>query len=276
MTSSRIPGGRGAWIFIVPLLLLMTAGTFYFAFQYKNSDQQKIELFHQEELHTQEIQSLRSQVDKLQSELAEVGSIAQQKEVQLRQKEATLETVKTASEQKETEEKILAQKKELMVLEHQKKLTQKLKTPLEAKEVTIRREQAKIILTFPNQILFDAGSDAVKTEATSMLTVIGNYIQDLPSEVETRISAHQDNTPLQGTLAQKYPSVLELTAIRAASVARTLTKMTNLSPKRILSVGMGDTQPLYPNDDPQKKLLNRRVEIVFDLTPSFQESTNKK
>jgi chemotaxis protein MotB len=268
MTTSRISGGRGAWLFILPLFLLMTAGTFYFAFQYHDVDQQKAALFHQEELHTQEILSLRAQVDKLQSELAEIGSIAQQKE-------ATLESVKNASEQKETEEKILAQKKELIVLEHQKKLTQKLKVPIEAKQVSLRREQAKIILTFPNAFLFEAGSDSVKAEAIPLLTLIGNYIQELPVEVESRIAAHQDNTPLQGTLAQKYPSVLELTAIRAASVARSLTKITNLSPKRIMSVGMGDTQPLFSNEDAAKKVFNRRVEMIFDLTPSFQESKSK-
>ena len=276
MTPPRIYGGRGAWFFILPLFLLMTGGTFYFAHQFQDSDQQKTALLHQEELHTQEIQGLRAQVDKLQSELSEVGSIAQQKEDQLRQKEATLESVKNANEQRETEAKIIAQKKELILLEYQKKLTQKLKGPLESKLVSSRREQSKLIVTIPNTTLFDAGSETLKAESAPLLTILGSYLQELPSEVEARIASHHDTTPLQGTLAQKYPTVLELTSARATSVAKAMIKISNLPPKRILSVGMGDSQPLFPNDDSQKKLFNRRIEIIFDLSAIFQESLGKK
>jgi len=276
MTTPRIYGGRGAWFFILPLFLLMTGGTFYFARQFQASDQQKTALLHQEELHTQEIQSLRAQVDKLQSELSEVGSIAQEKEAQLRQKEATLESVKNANEQRETEAKIVVQKKELILLEHQKKLAQKLKGFLESKLVSTHREQLKLIVTIPNGTLFDAGSEALKLDSAALLTVLGGYLQELPPEVEARIASHHDTTPLQGTLAQKYPTILELTTARATAVAKAMIKIANLPPKRILSVGMGESQPVAPNDDPQKKLLNRRIEVIFDLSPIFQESSGKK
>lgn len=276
MTTPRIYGGRGAWFFILPLFLLMTGGTFYFARQFQASDQQKTALLHQEELHTQEIQSLRAQVDKLQSELSEVGSIAQEKEAQLRQKEATLESVKNANEQRETEAKIVVQKKELILLEHQKKLAQKLKGFLESKLVSTHREQLKLIVTIPNGTLFDAGSEALKLDSAALLTVLGGYLQELPPEVEARIASHHDTTPLQGTLAQKYPTILELTTARATAVAKAMIKIANLLPKRILSVGMGESQPVAPNDDPQKKLLNRRIEVIFDLSPIFQESSGKK
>jgi len=275
MSSSKFPGGRGAWLFVVPLFVMVTAGVFYFAYQYRAVDQQRLELMHQEQLHSQEIQSLRAQVDKLQSELAEVGSLAQQKEAQLRQKEAAMQSAQTATDQKETQDKILAQKKELICLECQKKLAQKLRTQVEAKQVSIKRDHAKIILTIPNTGLFDAGTDAVKTEAAPMLTIVGNFIQELPAEVETRVSAYHDNTPLQGTLAQKYPSIQELTAIRANAVSKELLKISNLPPKRVLSVGMGDTQPVVSNQDAEKKAQNRRVEITIDLTPSFQENPLK-
>lgn len=276
MTTPRIYGGRGAWFFILPLFLLMTGGTFYFAHQFQDSDQQKIALLHQEELHTQEIQSLRAQVDKLQSELSEVGSIAQQKEDQLRQREATLESVKSANEQRETEAKIVAQKKELILLEYQKKLAQKLKVPLESKLVSTRREQTKLIVTIPNTTLFEAGSELLKEDSVSLLTILGAYLQELPGEAEARIASHHDTSPLQGTLAQKYPTIVELTTARATAVAKAMIKIAHLPPKRILSVGMGESQPLYSNEDPQKKIQNRRIEVIFDLTSIFQESSVKK
>ncbi len=265
MISPRKYGGRGAWIFILPLFLLMTGGTFYFARQYQSSDQQKNALLHQEELHTQEILTLRARIDKLQSELSEIGSIAQQKEEQLRQKEATLASVKNANEQRETAEKVTAQKKELLLLDYQKKLLVKLKNPLESKRLSIRRDHTKLIVSIPNATIFEAGSEAVKAEATTIFTLLGYYFQELPAEIEARIISHHDNTPLQGSLAQKYPTILELTVARSSAAAKAFIKATNLPPKRVLSIGMGETQPLFPNEDTQKKVQNRRLELIIDL-----------
>ncbi len=276
MTSPRNYGGRGAWVFIMPLFLLMTGGTFYFATLYQSSDQQKTALLHQEELHNQEIQSLRAQIQKLESELSDVGSIAQQKEDQLRQKEATLESVKRESEQRENAEKAIFQKKEAIILEDQKRLALQLKAALESKQLSIRRDHEKLILSIPNTVFFEPGSEALKTEGKTILTALGSYFKELPSEVEARFVSYHDNTPLQGTLAQKYPTLLALTVARAAVVAKEFMNITQLPQKRVLSIGMGETQPLYSNDDPQKKSQNRRMEVIIDLAPRFQEPIPKK
>lgn len=270
MSPSRLPGGRGALFFFIPLLIVFILGTFYFASQYRRSSHNLRALIQQDEIRQQEIKNLRSQNDKLQSELSEIGTLIEQKEAQLKQKEATLEATKSIAEQRETTERILTQKKELILLEQQKKLAQKMKKGIESKQVTLKRDQTKLILTIPNSELFEPGSDALKNDSTALLSALSGFIIELPSSIETRVLSHHDTTPLQGTLAQKYNSVLDLTTARAQVIAKSLIKSTQLPPHRIIPLGLGETQPLSKEENSSAKTLNRRVEIIFDLNTSLE------
>ncbi|MCD6083772.1 OmpA family protein, partial [Candidatus Aerophobetes bacterium] len=54
----------------------------------------------------------------------------------------------------------------------------------------------------------------------------------------------------------------ELSAARAISVANYLIQK-GISPERIGVIGYADTRPLFPNDTPEHRALNRRVEILI-------------
>lgn len=279
MSESRIPGGKGALLFFyTPLIVIFIFASFYFGVRYHQTDQQYRMLVQQDEIRQQEIRNLKTQNDQLQSKLSEIGSMIEQKESQLRQKEAHLVATQSVADQKETAEKIFSQKKELIALEQQKKLTEKLKPSLESKQVSLKRDQMKLILTIPNTELFETGSDSLKTTANSLIQQIAVYLQELPSEVEARVLSHHDKTPLQGSLAQKYPTLLDLTTARAQIVSKSLILQSKLSPQRILAAGMGDRQLLPTTEETAGKnpsFSSRRVEIIFDLAPSFNEKTAK-
>ena len=55
---------------------------------------------------------------------------------------------------------------------------------------------------------------------------------------------------------------LDLSKRRAASVKNELTKTFNVNADRLVTDGMGESQPVAPNDTPANKALNRRVEFI--------------
>ncbi len=264
----RLPGGQGGLLFALPTAALLVIGVLYFSQRSRSQEMAANALRHQESLLHAENEQLRAQVDKLQTELAEVGSLARKKEEMLKEKEATLETTRAASEQRDAEQKIANQKRELTLLELHKNFAQNLKAKLDVKQISLRRDSSHLVALIPLAQLFNSGEEDLKPEAAAFLASVATLLKGVPDSAEIRIVGHSDNTPLQGALAQRFPSNLELSAFRAAAVARALTKAGGLPAQRLIPVGRGEAQPLVSNDAKDGKNQNRRIEIIVDLSRS--------
>ena len=77
-------------------------------------------------------------------------------------------------------------------------------------------------------------------------------------ENDIKIEGHTDNLPINTT---QYPNNWYLSAARAISVATYFTDYKNFSPDRISTEGYGEYRPKAPNDTPENRAINRRVEI---------------
>ena len=73
--------------------------------------------------------------------------------------------------------------------------------------------------------------------------------------IQVKISGH---TCSNGTNAAN----MDLSKRRGASVKDALVKDFGIDATRLESDGMGETQPIAPNDTPVNKALNRRVELI--------------
>lgn len=113
-----------------------------------------------------------------------------------------------------------------------------------------------------NDVLFDSGSDSIKTNGKSVLDLIINEIKNTSSNQEIKIVGHTDTDPVVKTKA-KYPrGNIQLSTERAISVFEYL-RQKGIAEKRMSVVGCGPSVPLFPNNSTQNKQLNRRVEIVI-------------
>jgi outer membrane protein OmpA-like peptidoglycan-associated protein len=122
------------------------------------------------------------------------------------------------------------------------------------KNAKIERVGEGIKITFASGILFDVGSDALKTEAKNnvndLSTILNKY-----EDTNVLIEGHTDNTggdDLNQRLSEK----------RAASVARQL-KSRGVVGRRLTTVGYGEQQPVADNDSESGRRENRRVEIAI-------------
>ncbi|MGB8489657.1 MAG: OmpA family protein [Bacteroidales bacterium] len=103
-------------------------------------------------------------------------------------------------------------------------------------------------------IYFDVNKDVVKPESYGTLKDIATVLQENP-DIRVKITGHTDS---DGADAAN----LDLSKRRGAAVKNELAKTFGIDASRLESDGMGESQPVAPNDTPASKALNRRVEFI--------------
>lgn len=103
-------------------------------------------------------------------------------------------------------------------------------------------------------IYFDVNKDIVKPESYGTLKDIATILNEVP-DVKVKIVGHTDS---DGQDAAN----LDLSKRRAAAVKAELANSFGVNADRLVTDGMGKSQPVAPNDLPVNKALNRRVEFI--------------
>ena len=124
-------------------------------------------------------------------------------------------------------------------------------------KIEIEQNDTYITLNFKDGILFESGSADLKSEALDVLSKVANELLKYP-ENNIKIEGHTDNRPIS---TSRYPNNWYLSAARAISVAVDFTQNRGFPPDRISTEGYGEYRPKAPNDTPQNRAINRRVEI---------------
>ncbi|HAX61182.1 MAG TPA: hypothetical protein DCX95_01285 [Elusimicrobia bacterium] len=120
----------------------------------------------------------------------------------------------------------------------------------------IKSDMQGIRIIFDSPVLFKLGRAELNTDATKPLNEIAQWLTDVPYTVI--VEGHTDNTPIKKGL--RYSSNWELSMDRARSVVKYFHKY-GIDPKRLVLAGYGEHHPLYENDTPSHRALNRRIEI---------------
>ena len=128
-----------------------------------------------------------------------------------------------------------------------------------------------IVITIPDQVLFNSGEAAVRPEALPFMEGLSQAITELNRFV--RIEGHTDNVPINTT---QFPSNWELSATRAVIVVRVLSELFNVPVDHLAAVGYADSRPRNDNLTPDNRARNRRVEVVIlehePVRPEQQEN----
>lgn len=122
----------------------------------------------------------------------------------------------------------------------------------------VEKVNGDIVITIPDQILFNSGEAAVRPEALRFLEGLGAAIVELNRH--TRVEGHTDNVPIR---TAQFPSNWELSAARAVMVVRVLSELYGVPANHLAAVGLADTRPVTANSDAEQRAKNRRVEVVI-------------
>ncbi len=107
-------------------------------------------------------------------------------------------------------------------------------------------------------MLFEEGKADLSAQARSVLRASGEAIRK--SHYYVLVEGHVGPDPLTGS---PWESAWDLSLARAGAVLDLLIREVRFPPHRLAIVGYGDMKPLFPNDTPEHRRRNHRVELVL-------------
>jgi chemotaxis protein MotB len=123
-------------------------------------------------------------------------------------------------------------------------------------------ERGTTVAVLPTDIFFESGSAELNPQGASRLEEVARRLQTEFAGREVRVEGYTDDRPIGPNLRPQYPSNWELSAARAATVARYLQSAHQLDGRRIEIVGLGEYHPTASNATPEGRQQNRRVRIA--------------
>lgn len=132
----------------------------------------------------------------------------------------------------------------------------KLRAQLRGTGVSVTRVGDQIVLNMPGNVTFASNSSDISSSFYAVLDSVALVLNEF-NQTYVDVVGHTDST---GSMELNQ----RLSNDRAVSVAQYLQSQ-QVESARIVTRGVGPTQPIATNDTPEGRALNRRVEIV--LTP---------
>ena len=141
-----------------------------------------------------------------------------------------------------------------------------LENELQEGRIQLEHDRKRIVIRVEEKGSFPSGSADMTIDFEDMLDKIAEVIARLPGEIT--IEGHTDDIPIH---TSRFQSNWDLSAARASSVANALLIGDSVQPERLKVQGYAETRPRASNDSAETRALNRRVEIIIDLSGSIDE-----
>ncbi len=138
-------------------------------------------------------------------------------------------------------------------------LKEDLKEEIKAGMVEVDFDETRVIVRIQEKGSFGSGSDQPNPDFFEVMDKIGVIVASQEGDIV--VAGHTDDIPIS-TL--RFRSNWELSTARAVTVVHALLRHPNVDMGRVKIEGYADTQPLVPNDSPENRARNRRVELVLE------------
>lgn len=117
----------------------------------------------------------------------------------------------------------------------------------------------RIVMTIDSEFLFEPGIGELSERGRSLVTQIARTLRGEPGEI--RVEGHTDDQ--QPGPGAPYQNNWQLSSARAMQILMAL-EFRGIAPERLGAAGYGEHRPVAPNDTPENRARNRRVEFVIE------------
>ena len=124
----------------------------------------------------------------------------------------------------------------------------------------VQREDDKVIITVGAGGAFASGSANLTPAAIKIMDRIASVNASGNSKI--KVSGHTDDVPL--IFGSNYRDNWDLAAARSASVVQAFAENGTISEDRLEAISYGESRPIEPNDTPDGRAKNRRIEIEIN------------
>lgn len=124
-------------------------------------------------------------------------------------------------------------------------------------KVRITQGRRGVSIEINANVLFQPGKADLEPGSLEVLRAVAERLRDEPFNLE--VTGHTDLLPISNST---FASNWELSAVRATSVVRHLAA-NGIAPERMQAIGREATRPVAPNNTPEGRARNRRVELMI-------------
>lgn len=143
-------------------------------------------------------------------------------------------------------------------------MQEELKAEIEAQRIRIEQlSDREVKVTMQEDVIFPSSSIVINQQGREMLRKIAKSLNQAP-DAAIKIIGHTDLLPITDPkLKKRFVDNWELSAARAASVARVFIWGEQINEDRIHVVGRAYVEPVADNRTEQGRQQNRRIEIFL-------------
>lgn len=123
--------------------------------------------------------------------------------------------------------------------------------------VNVDEQFQYVQISLNGAILFDSGSDEIKSSAMEILSKVGDILKSYDDH-NIKIEGHTDNVKISNG---KFESNMWLSTARATRVFEYFTKKKKMDPTTLEATGRSEYDPVGNNNTEKGRARNRRVEI---------------
>jgi chemotaxis protein MotB len=150
-----------------------------------------------------------------------------------------------------------------------KSLVDRFKKLIDAGKLRVKIVEGRMVVELATDILFASGSSVLSKDGKAAIEEVTAVLTEIPDR-RFQIEGHTDNDPIKNANYTNW----ELASSRAVNVVKAMVAA-GMPPQRVSAASYGEYRTAQPNDTPEGKAANRRIEIVVmpDLSqlPGFEE-----
>ncbi|EOC0033142.1 DotU family type VI secretion system protein [Cronobacter sakazakii] len=136
-----------------------------------------------------------------------------------------------------------------------------LRPEIEAGLVAVRDEADRSVVILKGDGLFASASTVVRGRYEPIIDRVAQAMNNVSGKI--LVVGYSDNVPIRSA---RFASNYELSLARAESVQKML-QAHLADPNRVKAQGRGEMDPIAPNNTPENRARNRRVEITLLVSP---------
>jgi len=141
-------------------------------------------------------------------------------------------------------------------------LNETMGSEIAAKGMHISRMQDAIKVSLNDKLLFPSGGSEMSADAKTSIAKVAAILAPHQKN-KINVNGYTDSTPIGPELAQQgITSNLILSQKRADAVMQFMISQ-GVKPDMVSSHGFGEANPVAPNDTPEGRAQNRRVELTI-------------
>ncbi len=138
-----------------------------------------------------------------------------------------------------------------------REMQQTLSNEVATHTVSIQMGRDGLVISLREAGFFPNGSATPRQESMPTLRRLAESLSRSPYDL--RIEGHTDNVPIHNA---EFDSNWELSSARATKIARIFLEMNAMPADRLSAAGYAEYHPVAPNDTPEGRAQNRRVDLV--------------